>query len=74
MWGEGELEVDAIFNRSLVYREEVVRRDQSIRNQIPEETKIFFTIFNYSKLNTQHKSNPNWKNTTKNYSPETKNS
>ena len=41
--------------------------------RFPEKTKKFITIFNYSKLNTQHKSNPNWKDTTK-HSPETKNS
>ena len=40
----------------------------------PEETKKIITIFYYSKLNTQHKSNPNRKGTNKNYSPETKNS
>ena len=42
--------------------------------RFPEETKKIITIFNYSNLNTQHKSNRNKKKTTKNYSPETKNS
>ena len=42
--------------------------------RFPKETKKFITIFNYSKLNTQHKSTPNWKDTAKNYSPEKKNS
>ena len=32
MWGVGELEVHGICNRSLVYREVVVRLDQIIRN------------------------------------------
>ena len=42
--------------------------------RFPEETKKFIAIFNYSELNSQHKSNPDWKDATKNYSPETKNS
>ena len=42
--------------------------------RFPEESKKFITIFNYSKVNTEPKSNPNSKNTTKNYSPDTKNS
>ena len=44
MWGEGELEVHGICNRSLGYREEVVRLDQTIRNLIFGDVKISFVV------------------------------
>ena len=34
MWGEGYLEVHGICDHSLVYREEILRLDQTIRNLI----------------------------------------
>ena len=44
MWGEGELEVHGICNRSLVYREEVVRLDQSIRNLVFGDVEILLVV------------------------------
>ena len=44
MWGEGELEVHGICNRSLVYREEVVRLDQTIRNLIFGDVEISLVV------------------------------
>ena len=44
MWGEGELEVHGICNRSLVYREEVVRLDQSIRNLVFADVEILLVV------------------------------
>ena len=43
MLGEGELEVHGIWNRSLVYREEV-RLDQTIRNIIFGDAEISLVV------------------------------
>ena len=44
MWGEGELEVHGICNRSLGYREEVVRLDQTVRNLIFGDVEISLVV------------------------------
>ena len=44
MWGEGELEVHGICNRSLVYWEKVVRLRQTIRNLIFGDVEILLVV------------------------------
>ena len=44
MWGVGELEVHGICNRSLVYREVVVRSDQTIRNLTFGDVEISLVV------------------------------
>ena len=44
MWGVGELEVHGICNRSLVYREVVVRSDQAIRNLTFGDVEISLVV------------------------------
>ena len=44
MWSEGELEVYVICNRSLAYKEELVRLDQTIRNFIFSDVEISLAV------------------------------
>ena len=44
MWSEGELEVNGIYNHSLVYREVVVRLNQTIRNLTFGDVEISLVV------------------------------